>query len=273
MGWMGISEFARQSRLSPKALRLYDELGLLPPARVDPDTGYRWYSAEQLEGAGLVASLRQLGVPLAQIKVLLSLGASAAAERIWEYWAAAETEHSGRRELAGYLVDHLNGKEPLMYEVSVRDVPARSMVCLLRHMHTDELMASFRELMGRMRPVAPPGAGDPVTAPFIIFHAEVSEDSDGPAEICWPVPEDKAAEIAAGFPDLTLRSEAAHQEAFVGIGQLRLNSAHARPAIEGLYHWAGEHRREPSGGVRQIMIPNPANGGKGPDGEYAVPLK
>jgi DNA-binding transcriptional MerR regulator len=273
MGLMGIGEFARRSRLSPKALRLYDELDLLPPARVDPDTGYRWYSAGQLEAARLVAALRQLGVPLAQIKVLLGLDASAAAERIWEYWTAAETEHAELRELAGFLVDHLNGKEPLMYEVSVRDVPARSMLCLLMHAHTDDLVVKFRELMGRMRPVAPPPAGDPVTAPFIIFHGEVSEDSDGPAELCWLVPEDKAAEIAAGFPDLTLRTEAAHQEAFVGIGQLRLSGAHMRPAIESLFHWAGEHRREPSGGVRQIMIPNPASGGNGPDGEYAVALR
>jgi DNA-binding transcriptional MerR regulator len=41
MGLMGIGEFARLSRLSPKALRLCDELGLLPPARVDLDSGYR----------------------------------------------------------------------------------------------------------------------------------------------------------------------------------------------------------------------------------------
>ena len=44
----------------PKALRLYDELGLLPPARVDPDSGYRWYAAGQLDNARLVASLRQV---------------------------------------------------------------------------------------------------------------------------------------------------------------------------------------------------------------------
>jgi DNA-binding transcriptional MerR regulator len=42
---MSIGEFARLSRLSAKALRLYDELGLLPPAQVDPGSGYRWYAA------------------------------------------------------------------------------------------------------------------------------------------------------------------------------------------------------------------------------------
>ncbi len=61
-----IGAFARASRLSPKALRLYDELDLLRPARVDPDTGYRYYAPAQLERARLVAWLRRLGMPLAR---------------------------------------------------------------------------------------------------------------------------------------------------------------------------------------------------------------
>jgi len=44
---MSIGEFARRSRLS-KALRLYDALGLLPPARVDEDSGYRFYEPRRL---------------------------------------------------------------------------------------------------------------------------------------------------------------------------------------------------------------------------------
>ena len=63
-----IGEFARASRLSAKALRLYDELGLLRPARVDPDSGYRFYEPAQLERARLVAWLRRLGMPLARIR-------------------------------------------------------------------------------------------------------------------------------------------------------------------------------------------------------------
>jgi len=61
MNMLTIGAFARACRLSPKALRLYDELELLRPARVDPDTGYRYYAVEQLEQARLVAWLRRLG--------------------------------------------------------------------------------------------------------------------------------------------------------------------------------------------------------------------
>src|SRR5580700_282767 len=129
---MSIGEFARLSRLSAKALRLYDELGLLPPAEVDPDSGYRWYSAGQLDNARLVASLRQIGVPLAEIQRILSLEPEAAAAHVSAYWSGAEADHSARRGLAGYLVDRLTGKGNVMYEVKIRDIPARSLVCRLR---------------------------------------------------------------------------------------------------------------------------------------------
>jgi len=81
-----IGEFARLTRLSPKALRLYDELGLLPPARVDPDSGYRLYEPGQLERARLVASLRQIGVPLAEIKPMLDMTPSESLRDLWRSW-------------------------------------------------------------------------------------------------------------------------------------------------------------------------------------------
>jgi hypothetical protein len=59
---MSIGEFAKRSRLSPKALRLYDELALLTPARVDDGSGYRYYTRSQLDRARLIAALRQLQI-------------------------------------------------------------------------------------------------------------------------------------------------------------------------------------------------------------------
>ena len=67
MKLLTIGAFARASRLSPKALRLYDELGLLRPVRVDEYSGYRYHSPDQLEQARLVAWLRRIGMPLAAI--------------------------------------------------------------------------------------------------------------------------------------------------------------------------------------------------------------
>lgn len=270
MSLMGIGEFAELSWLSQRALRLYDELGLLPPARVDPGTGYRWYAPAQLEQARLVASLRRLDIPLAQIKVILALDASAAAERVAAWWAEAEDRHAGRRDLAGYLIDRLNGKEPVMYDVQVRDVPARSVLSLLWRAHEDEVMATVRGLMHRLHPVAPPPPGDPTSAPFLLFHGEVSQDSDGPVELCWPVPGEQAAQIAVGFPDLTLRTEPAHQEAFAHPGQAGPDRAQLDLVFESLFGWVIAQHRNLEAGLRQIMLFNVAE--RRTDMEWAVAL-
>ncbi|WP_431943818.1 MerR family transcriptional regulator [Micromonospora marina] len=62
-----IGELARASGLTVSALRFYDRSGVLAPARVDPVTGYRWYTEEQVDPARLVAGLRRVGMPLTGI--------------------------------------------------------------------------------------------------------------------------------------------------------------------------------------------------------------
>ncbi|MET9956937.1 MerR family transcriptional regulator [Streptomyces sp. NPDC006339] len=108
-----IGDFARASRLSAKALRRYDELGLLPPARVDPFTGYRYYTEEQVERARLVGWLRRIGMPLAEVGRVCALyetdDAAGAARAIRAYWAGVESETAARRDLAASLVDRLKG--------------------------------------------------------------------------------------------------------------------------------------------------------------------
>src|SRR5262249_23656105 len=61
---MSIGGFARLCRLSVKQLRHYDDLGLLRPAQVDPDSGYRYYRADQARDALSIGLLRSLDVPL-----------------------------------------------------------------------------------------------------------------------------------------------------------------------------------------------------------------
>ncbi|MBX7551915.1 MerR family transcriptional regulator [Streptomyces sp. NPDC004232] len=114
MEWLTIGAFAKASRLSPKALRLYDELGLLAPARVDPVTGYRLYAPDQLGRARLVAWLRRLGMPLARIQRVCTLEADQAAQEIRAFWARVEADTAARRDLATFLIDHLTWKEPTM---------------------------------------------------------------------------------------------------------------------------------------------------------------
>lgn len=108
---MSIGEFAKVSGLTPKALRLYDELGLLPPAQVDPRSGYRSYDRTQLDRAQLVGWLRGLGMPLARIRVVCDLPPLAAAAEVNSYWRQVEVDTAARRELVAFLVDQLSGRD------------------------------------------------------------------------------------------------------------------------------------------------------------------
>ncbi|MYW01546.1 MerR family transcriptional regulator [Streptomyces sp. SID3343] len=150
MGLVTIGAFARASRLSAKALRLYDELGLLVPAYVDPVTGYRRYAPEQLERARLVAWLRRLGMPLARIRAVCDLDGPAAAHEVRAFWAGVEADTAARRDLAGFLVDYLStGKDTAMTKTTASmeiRYAARSDSGLVRPINQDTAYAGPRLL-------------------------------------------------------------------------------------------------------------------------------
>ncbi len=66
-----IGELARDSGLTVSALRFYDGADVFGPAWVDPQTGYRWYGEKQVADARLLARLRRVGLPLAEIRLVL----------------------------------------------------------------------------------------------------------------------------------------------------------------------------------------------------------
>ena len=113
-------------------------------------------------------------------------------------------------------------------------------------------------------------------APFLvlIYHGEVSADSDGPVEFCRPVPAEQAEELAALYPELTLRSEPAHEEAFVHVGEMQLSGAQWQLVSESLGSWSAAERRLPSDlGVRLTYIAEPPlTPDSRPAIDFAVPL-
>jgi DNA-binding transcriptional MerR regulator len=77
-----IGDFARMTYLSIKSLRYYHEVGLLAPASVDPDTGYRLYLPEQVPTAQVIRRLRDLDMPLGEVRAVLTAGDVAARNAI-----------------------------------------------------------------------------------------------------------------------------------------------------------------------------------------------
>ena len=67
-----MGDFSRATHLSVKTLRHYHQVGLLEPAAVNPDTGYRYYSAGQIPIAQVIRRLRDLEMPVADVKAVLA---------------------------------------------------------------------------------------------------------------------------------------------------------------------------------------------------------
>jgi DNA-binding transcriptional MerR regulator len=246
---ISIGEFARRSRLSLKALRLYDERGVLVPSRVDQASGYRYYDTAQLDQAGLVVMMRQLQLPLAAVKELLACDPADAAKRIAEHWRDAEAAHDARRELADYLVSRLSGKRSVMYEVATREIPERSLLCLKREVDEQGQWAFGKEFIAIWRARPLPLMEGRAGASFCIWWSHPSADSDGLIEWCRPVPAAEAAALAGRYPELTLRTEPAHREAFVALPDPDAGdeAVHWHLAGESLEAWAQEQEQEHEG--------------------------
>ena len=112
---MPIGRFARITGLTVKALRHYDELGLLRPASVDPETGYRFYATTQVARAEWIRTLRRLEVPLDDIASILAADDPATLKRLLaDHQRRTAVRQAELKWILQRLQPLLDGKEPVM---------------------------------------------------------------------------------------------------------------------------------------------------------------
>ena len=246
---MPIGRFAQLARLSPKALRLYGDLGLLTPAHTDPNSGYRYYREEQLTQARLIGLLRQLEMPLERIARVLELADAQAALEVEAYWRGVEHDRSAKARLAAYLEAHLGGKGRQMFDVQTRTVPEQKVLSVQRNVYVKDLSAFIGEahttLYGHLAQ-----AGLETTGPsFVIYHREVNEDSDGPVEVCTPFagPLEPAGRMH-------VRLEPAHHEAFTRLSRAQMAFPGLLEAYGALHEWLRAKGKEQADAPREVYF-------------------
>jgi DNA-binding transcriptional MerR regulator len=226
---MPIGEFASASRLSQKALRLYGENGLLPPAWVDPDSGYRYYRPDQLGEATLIALLRRTGMALADIRSFLR---DPSVERLEEYERQVADQFAERRRVLRYVKRVL--KEESMYDVLTKSVPETTYASRSKRVLVPELESfiySTFEKLGKSED----------GPPFVLYHGPVNAEEDGPVEVCVPTVEGQN-HLPAG------------EVAFTEISGSQCEFPEILGAYEAVYRWAKEKGREPDGPPREIYL-------------------
>ena len=244
---IAIGRFSEATRLSQKALRLYDERGLLRPAHVDPDNGYRSYAPTQVREARLIALLRGAGMSLGSIARFL---ADPDAALLDEHEAQLVDELAERRRVLEYARRVL--KEERMYEVQTRRNEPRRYVGRTARVTVDKLAPFIIDTVNELE-----AAHTSEGPSFAIYHGTVTEDDDGPVEVGVPAA-DGDRELPAQEVAFTLaRGEQTRYPQIIG-------------AYDAIWDWAKTHGRELDGPPRETYLAPP-----GPDFQIEVswPLK
>ena len=119
-----VGDFSRITHLSVKTLRHYHQVGLLEPAAVNPDTGYRYYSGEQIPAAQVIRRLRDLEMPVADVKAVLNApDAPARNSLIAAHLDRLEAELARTRSAVDSLRNLLDQPDPAS-RITHRSVPA-----------------------------------------------------------------------------------------------------------------------------------------------------
>jgi DNA-binding transcriptional MerR regulator len=247
-----ISDFGRRCGLSHKALRLYDVSGLLAPAEVDPATGYRLYSPDQLDRARRISMLRQLDMPLAVVAEVLAGTDEEAVARLDRWWAGQEAAMRDRRGSLSYLRNKLlRAAEavPLPDTVTLRQVPEMKLATLRRDVDQQALVPTSHSCVGEIRDHLRTAGAALGTEWWILFHGLVTPDSEAPIEVC--VPFTGTVDPAAA---ITIRIEPAHTEAVCTVSRDDCFYPRIMLAYDAVESWVAGTGRPTLGPPREIYF-------------------
>lgn len=199
-----IGRFARVTGLTPKALRIYDRMGILRPASVNSETGYRYYEVAQLDRAESVRVLREMEVPLDRIRELLDDPTGATMR---ELLVRHRDLMEQRLAHVSRLVDRLDGTLEqghglLTHDVALVDAPAQTVISRRRRIDVAGLddsaaldaaeLACEGELGARLAAVGLAPAGRPITLHYDVLSWYEHYD----IEVCLPISGEAAAVLA-----------------------------------------------------------------------------
>lgn len=248
-----IGSFSQACRLSVKALRNYDELGLLRPAFVDPDTGYRYYTLAQANRAEAIRLLRAVDMPLEQIRGLLDERQPA---RVQEQLQAHRTRMQARladtQRILGFLQQLIERGEGVMpYDVSIKQVQPQTVLCITAPVDMRAVGPVFGAALGELYGFAQSQGAAITGPPFAVYKDFDEEAATATIQVCVPVAERPAAEPTGRI---------AFEEVPGGPVAWTLHRGpydQVRAAYTALYGWMEERGHAPAGPPRETYLNDP----------------
>ncbi len=184
---LSIGDFSRMTQLSVKTLRHYHEVGLLEPDRVDPATGYRHYAPEQVPTAQVVRRLRELGMPIADVRAVL---ASAPADRnalISGHLERLQNQLATTRSAVEALRAILE-RPVAASRIEHRSLAATPAAAIAATVDRDDLLPWWQGAVGELRAtVAAEKLLTPTGVPAALFGFDIFARDRGAATVFIPV--------------------------------------------------------------------------------------
>ena len=179
---LSIGEFARLTHLSVRSLRRYHDAGLLEPSAVDAATGYRYYSPDQIPTAQVVHRLRELDVPLADVRrILESADVTTRAALVSEHLRRLEAELD-RTRAAVMSLRRLLRPDVVDLEVELRAVPATTVAAVEGEVEHDDVLAWYAGATAELDAVV----SDPTGVPGGVYDNSLFERGRGHALVYRP---------------------------------------------------------------------------------------
>ena len=246
---MPIGRFSKSCRLSIKALRHYDQEGLLMPAYVDQQTGYRYYARQQASEDIMIGMLRSLEIPISKIRVILNGDKTLLKKLLSEEQIRVEKELFRQQKVLHSIQRIARAGDLSPYHIAIRHEPdywvcQRSCKTIVESMIADStqlIYALFETLHEAGHSIEHPVMcinEDPDRHEQIVVHACVGVGS--------PAPKLKDEEITtvSGGPMAWLSHQGSYQE--LGV------------AYHALFAWAQERGHDQRAAMREIYLNDPA---------------
>jgi DNA-binding transcriptional MerR regulator len=182
-----IGEFSRITHLSIKTLRRYHEAGVLEPAHVDQQTGYRYYTLDQVPTAQVIHRFRDLGMPVREVGELVAItdpGARAAI--IAQHLGRLETELN-RTHAAVVTLRRLLQPDPAPQEIRRRRTKAATVAAVRDVVDLSDVLAWYGSAMSELGAVLSAAGAVPTGPPGGLYDNELFTEERGAAAVFIPV--------------------------------------------------------------------------------------
>jgi DNA-binding transcriptional MerR regulator len=181
-----IGDFSRATHLSVKTLRHYHDVGLLEPSEIDPATGYRYYSEQQIPTAQVIRRLRGLQMPIAEVKAVLAARDSDARNRlIVAHLDRLESEMARTNAAVGELRDLLE-RSAAPRAIEHRTVPPTQALAIQQTVDREDILSWWQGALGELHAILRSQRIAPTGPPGGIYASEIFKHGRGSATVFVP---------------------------------------------------------------------------------------